>query len=144
MNTNKIYVGNLTEDTTDIDLKHAFMDYGVVEVSLVTDRDTGTSKGFAFVTVEDNEAAADAMEDMDGAQINGNSINVNEARERRRFQNRQYNSHTDGGDSNLQQAIFEAQGALQRLSDMLNKSSKPSSGRGFKKPRHNEQRFDRD
>jgi RNA recognition motif-containing protein len=118
------------------------MDYGVVDVSLVMDRDTGTSKGFAFVTLEDEDAAADAMEEMDGAQINGNPINVNEARERRRFQNRQYNTHNNGGGTNLQQAIYEAQGALRRLSDMLNKQ--PNGGRGFKKPQRREHYFNQD
>ena len=122
---NKVYVGNLTEDTTDSDLRHAFSEYGVQDVSLVLDKETGTSKGFAFVTLEDEDAAYDAMEEMDGSQINGNPIKVNEARERRRFQKRQYNSHQNNDE--LRQAIYEAQGALQRLSNMLNKQPKPKN-----------------
>ena len=122
---NKVYVGNLTADTTDSDLKHAFIEYGVADVSLVIDKETGVSKGFAFVTLEDEDAAYDAIEEMDGVQIKGSPIKVNEARERRRFQNRQYNSHQNNDE--LRQAIYEAQGALQRLSNMLNKQ--PKAGR---------------
>ena len=125
---NKVYVGNLTEDTTDSDLKHAFIEYGVADVSLVVDKETGVSKCFAFVTLEDEDAAYDAMEEMDGVHIKGSPIKVNEARERRRFQNRQYNSHQNNDE--LRQAIYEAQGALQRLSNMLNsQQSKPKKKR---------------
>jgi cold-inducible RNA-binding protein len=78
-----IYVGNLSYSTTQDDLEAAFAAYGAVErVSLVRDRDTGQSRGFAFVEMRDATEASNAIQALNGYQINGRAINVNEARPR--------------------------------------------------------------
>jgi RNA recognition motif-containing protein len=79
----KIYVGNLSYDTTEEQIKEAFADMGEIEsVSLVTDRDTGRSKGFAFVEMTDQAAAKSAIEQLNGTEVDGRTMNVNEARPR--------------------------------------------------------------
>jgi cold-inducible RNA-binding protein len=76
-----IFVGNLSYRTTQEDLQAAFAYYGAVErVSIVTDRDTGQSRGFAFVEMSDRNAAEQAIAQLNGADLNGRAINVNEAR----------------------------------------------------------------
>lgn len=78
-----IYVGNLSYSTTQEDLEAAFAAYGAVErVSLVRDRDTGQSRGFAFVEMRDATEAANAINALNGQQVNGRALNVNEARPR--------------------------------------------------------------
>ena len=80
--TKKLYVGNLSFDTTEGDVRDLFSQAGAVEsVSLITDRDTGRSKGFAFVEMSDADAAA-AMSQFNGRQLNGRALTVNEARPR--------------------------------------------------------------
>jgi cold-inducible RNA-binding protein len=77
----KIYVGNLSFQTTDADLKDMFSEVGQVEsVQIITDRDTGRSKGFGFVEMSDDEAAAKAIERFNGREVNGRALTVNEAR----------------------------------------------------------------
>ena len=81
---NRLYVGNLAFHTTEDTLQNSFAQYGeVVEVSLVLDRATGRSRGFAFVTMGTQEAAQQAIQNMDGAMLDGRSLRVNEAEERR-------------------------------------------------------------
>jgi len=76
-----IFVGNLSYRTTQDDLHAAFAYYGNVErVSIVTDRDTGQSRGFAFVEMSNQTEAANAISQLNGAELNGRAINVNEAR----------------------------------------------------------------
>jgi RNA recognition motif-containing protein len=76
-----IFVGNLSFSTTESDLQAAFGAYGSVErVSIVTDRDSGQSRGFAFVEMADRAAAQTAIERLNGTELNGRAINVNEAR----------------------------------------------------------------
>jgi len=79
----KIYVGNLNYSTTEDGLNSLFGEFGEVsEVAVITDRDTGRPRGFAFVTMpEDNEAKA-AIEALNGQEFEGRSLNVNEARPR--------------------------------------------------------------
>lgn len=79
----KLFVGGLSWDTNDASLRAAFETYGpVTEAVVINDRDTGRSRGFGFVTF-DNEGDADsAMQEMNGQELDGRSINVNEARER--------------------------------------------------------------
>ncbi len=78
-----IFVGNLSYQTTADELHAAFAQYGNVErVSVVTDRDTGQPRGFAFVEMTDPQEAQRAMEAMNGAEMNGRALNVNEARPR--------------------------------------------------------------
>src|SRR5437879_12825475 len=77
----KIYVGNLSFQTTDADLNNMFSEIGQVEsVQIVTDRDTGRSKGFGFVEMSDDAAAAKAIERFNGREVNGRALTVNEAR----------------------------------------------------------------
>jgi cold-inducible RNA-binding protein len=78
----KIYVGNLSYQTTENDLTNLFEQAGQVEsVSIITDRDTGRSKGFAFVEMS-NEDAEKAIAQFNGQEINGRTLTVNEARPR--------------------------------------------------------------
>ena len=80
MNT-KLFVGNISFNTTENDLQDAFAAHGtVVEANLMTDRDTGRPRGFGFVTMGSPEEAQKAIEAMNGAQIDGRSLTVNEAR----------------------------------------------------------------
>jgi RNA recognition motif-containing protein len=77
----KLYVGNLSFDTTDDDLRQAFSQHGtVVSASVVTDRDSGRSRGFGFVEMSDGADAA--MQALNGAELQGRALTVNEARPR--------------------------------------------------------------
>jgi len=79
----KLYVGNLTFETTENDLQDLFEPHGKVnEVTLITDRMTGKSRGFAFVTMADAAAGNAAMTALNGKEIGGRALTVNEARAR--------------------------------------------------------------
>ncbi len=76
-----IYVGNLSFDATEEDLRQAFAQYGEVSsVSIINDRETGRSRGFAFVEMSDSEQAKEAIEKINLSDIAGRSVTVNEAR----------------------------------------------------------------
>jgi RNA recognition motif-containing protein len=76
-----IFVGNLSYQTTQSDLMAAFSQYGAVErVNIITDRDSGQSRGFAFVEMTDRREAENAIAQLNGAELNGRTLNVNEAR----------------------------------------------------------------
>ena len=76
-----IFVGNLSYQTTQEDLHAAFAAYGSVErVNIVTDRDTGQARGFAFVEMSEPQAAQTAIAQLNGADLHGRTLNVNEAR----------------------------------------------------------------
>ena|SRR5215208_7069023 len=76
-----IFVGNLSYQTTQDDLYAAFAHYGAVErVNIVTDRDTGQPRGFAFVEMTEARDAETAISQLNGAELNGRALNVNEAR----------------------------------------------------------------
>lgn len=76
-----IFVGNLSFQTTQEDLLAAFGQYGNVErVNIVTDRDTGQARGFAFVEMTERRDAENAIAQLNGAELNGRAMNVNEAR----------------------------------------------------------------
>ena len=78
----KLYVGNLSFQTTESDLTSLFEQTGEVEsVSIITDRDTGRSKGFGFVEMG-SESADKAIAQFNGTDLNGRSMTVNEARPR--------------------------------------------------------------
>ena len=82
MNT-KLYVGNLSFDTTENDLQDLFAQHGPVsEVNLITDRMSGRSRGFAFVTMGSPEGAQAAIAALAGKEIQGRALTVNEARPR--------------------------------------------------------------
>ena len=79
----KVFVGGLAWATRDEGLREAFEQFGPVsDAKVITDRDTGRSRGFGFVTIEDDAGAEEAIAQMDGANLDGRSIRVNEARER--------------------------------------------------------------
>lgn len=77
----KLFVGNFAFNTTEDDLRALFQAYGNVEsVAVVTDRDTGRSRGFGFVEMPDRGQAEKAIEGLNGKQVGGRSLNINEAR----------------------------------------------------------------
>jgi cold-inducible RNA-binding protein len=79
----KLFVGGLSWDTTDDGLHQAFASYGeITEAKVITDRDTGRSRGFGFVTFTSDEAAKTAISKMDGTNLDGKNIKVNEAQEK--------------------------------------------------------------
>jgi cold-inducible RNA-binding protein len=79
----KLYVGNLSFETTENDLQDLFEKHGAVnEVNLMMDRMTGKSRGFAFVTMNDGAQANAAMSALNGHELNGRALAVNEARPR--------------------------------------------------------------
>lgn len=81
----RLYVGNLSFSTTTDSLREAFSEFGeVTDAHVVTDRETGRSRGFGFVTMGTPELAADAIAQMNGASLDGRELRVNEAEERPR------------------------------------------------------------
>ena len=79
----KLYIGNLPFSTTEADLREAFEQHGTVEsINVITDRETGRPRGFAFIEMEDAGADA-AREALDGKDLGGRSIRVDEAHDRR-------------------------------------------------------------
>ncbi len=76
-----IFVGNLSFNTSEEELRQIFEGYGQVDrVSIMTDRDTGRSRGFGFVEMASNEDGEKAITALNGSQVGGRTINVNEAR----------------------------------------------------------------
>jgi cold-inducible RNA-binding protein len=76
-----IFVGNLSFSTTEDELRQMFEAYGQVDrVSIMTDRDTGRSRGFGFVEMASNEDGEKAITALNGSQTGGRTLNVNEAR----------------------------------------------------------------
>ena len=104
----KLYVGRLPYQTTDTDLADLFGQYGqVLSASVITDRDTGRSRGFGFVEMSNDDEARNAMSSLDNSTLEGRTIVVNEANERPRtggggnrggggFQNRERRSYDRG------------------------------------------------
>jgi RNA recognition motif-containing protein len=90
----QIYVGNMSYGTTEESLTALFSQYGEVSsVKLITDRETGRAKGFGFVAMDDNSAALKAIEELNGKEVDGRTLRINEAkpkeeRPRREFDNR--------------------------------------------------------
>jgi len=78
-----IYIGNLAYSVTEDELRNAFAEYGEVSsVNLIIDRGTGQSKGFGFVEMPDASAAETAIKSLNGTELNGRSVKVNEAKPR--------------------------------------------------------------
>jgi RNA recognition motif-containing protein len=76
-----IYVGNLSFDASEDQVRSLFEAYGAVDkVNIITDRDTGQPRGFAFVEMPDDDAATKAMEALNGSNLGGRNLNINEAR----------------------------------------------------------------
>jgi len=81
----RLFVGSLSWDTSEDSLKAAFEEFGrVSDAVIVNDRDTGRSRGFGFVTMENRKDATRAIDELDGADLDGRNIVVNVATERRR------------------------------------------------------------
>lgn len=80
---NKLYVGNLSFQTEESDLRAHFTPYGeVLSANIVTDRDTGRSRGFGFVEMGTDEEAQSAQSALDGKELDGRQLKVNEAKPR--------------------------------------------------------------
>ena len=78
-----IYVGNLSFDASEVDLETAFSQFGEVQsVNIITDRETGRSRGFGFIEMRDHEAGKQAIEQLNLQEIAGRAVIVNEARPR--------------------------------------------------------------
>jgi len=79
----KLYVGNLSFETTENDLRDLFAEYGTVtDVAILNDRETGRSRGFGFVTLSDATEANAAIAALNGKEVSGRALTVNEARAR--------------------------------------------------------------
>jgi cold-inducible RNA-binding protein len=96
-----IFVGNLSFQTTQEELHAAFANYGSVErVNIVTDRDSGQPRGFAFVEMTDRSAAEAAIAQLNGADLNGRALNVNEARPKPQGGSGGHGGNRSGGGGN--------------------------------------------
>ena len=79
----KLYVGNLSYETTDSDLQNLFVSHGTVQsAQVIMDRDAGRSKGFGFVEMNSDQEAQAAIAALNGHEVNGRALKVNEARPR--------------------------------------------------------------
>ena len=88
-----IYVGNLSFSATEEDIRNLFSPYGTVHsVKLVSDRETGRPRGFGFVEMEDS-AAANAISALNGKEVGGRALRINEARERERAPRQERNRY---------------------------------------------------
>ena len=84
-----IYVGNLSYQATDQELREMFAQFGTVSKALIIeDRETGRSKGFGFVEMDDDAAGQEAIKQLDGVELDGRNMKVNEARPREPRENR--------------------------------------------------------
>jgi RNA recognition motif-containing protein len=83
MQNNRLFVGNLSFNTTEDDVRSAFQGFGeILEVKLVMDRDTGRSRGFAFVSMATDADAQRAIQEMNGQMLAGRPLRVNEAEQK--------------------------------------------------------------
>ncbi len=81
----RIYVGNLSYTTTERSLREAFEQFGTVDTAvIITDRETGRSRGFGFIEMNDDEEAQAAIAALNGTEVDGRALTVNEARPRER------------------------------------------------------------
>ena len=81
----KLYVGNLAWSVEEKELETVFANYGeVLSVKIIKDRDTGRSKGFSFIEMENSEAAQAAIEGLDGKDLGGRNLKVNIAQDKQR------------------------------------------------------------
>ena len=88
----QIYVGNISYSTTEESLKNLFSQYGEVEsVKIITDRETGRAKGFGFITMNDDAAAQNAIDELNEKEFDGRTLRINEARPREERPRRNFN-----------------------------------------------------
>lgn len=96
--SNKLFVGNFVFSTTEEDLRDLFSEFGTVtDVLLINDRETGRSRGFGFVTMSTPEEAQAAVEGVDGKEVEGRNLAVNEARPQEQRAPRQFGGGGGGG-----------------------------------------------
>ena len=94
----KLYVGNLSYDTTESQLETLFTEAGsIMQVTIIQDRDSGRSKGFGFVEMAEEQAASKAIDSLNGANLDGRTIKVAEATPRRPRTDGGYNGGGYGG-----------------------------------------------
>jgi RNA recognition motif-containing protein len=90
---NKLYVGNLSYSATEETLRDTFVEYGnVVSCKLIIDRDTGRSKGFAFVEMSSEDEANKVIEELNGSQLEGREMKINIARPQEKRESRPRNN----------------------------------------------------
>ena len=76
-----LFVGNMSFNTTEVELRSFFEPYGeITRIQVMTDRDTGRARGFGFVELADDEEAAKAITELNGKELDGRALNVNEAK----------------------------------------------------------------
>ena len=93
----KLYIGNLNFDTTDEDLEEAFSEFGeIVSAVVVKDRVSGRSRGFGFVEFADEASAQNAKEAMNGKDVSGRPLRVDEAREQRQERRERRDGNSGG------------------------------------------------
>jgi RNA recognition motif-containing protein len=93
----KLFVGGLSWGTTDEGLQAAFARFGeVLEAKVITDRETGRSRGFGFVTFANEEQASNAVAEMNNSKLDGRTIRVNEADNQQRPRGRSSRGHRNG------------------------------------------------
>lgn len=80
----RLYVGNVSYDADEQSLRDVFGDYNVTEVKIVMDKETGRPRGFCFVELDSDKAAAEAVQQLDGVEMMGRRLKINEALERPR------------------------------------------------------------
>jgi len=89
----QIYVGNISYSSTEEGLENLFGQYGEVEsVKIITDRETGRAKGFGFVTMNDDTAAQNAIDELNEKEFEGRTLRINEARPREERPRRNFNN----------------------------------------------------
>ena len=94
----KLYVGNLSYETTDSDLQSMFEPHGTVQsAQVIMDRDAGRSKGFGFVEMDNDQQAQAAIQALNGQESNGRTLTVNEARPREERGDSRARSGVGGG-----------------------------------------------
>lgn len=93
-----IFIAGLSYDVNDADLSDLFQEYGAItSAKVIMDRQTNRSKGFGFVEIEDNEAAEKAISELNGAEYDGRTLSVSEAKPREERPARSYDNNRGGG-----------------------------------------------
>lgn len=92
-----IFIAGLSYSINDADLKELFTEYGeIASAKVITDRDSGRSKGYGFVEIENEDAAKKAIEELNGAEYDGRTITVSEARPREERPRRSFDNNRGG------------------------------------------------
>src|SRR3954447_21680829 len=96
----KLYVGNLSYNTSSSELEQLFSQYGQVQsAEVINDRETGRSKGFGFVEMTNDDEAQKAIDELNGATVQGRAIVVNKSEPKPEGERRSFNNNSRGGDS---------------------------------------------